>query len=506
MRLRIGLPLKLAAIFLVLISAVGIGSVIVALRLFEERQVEIDQRLNVDIASSMAAEIQPFIDDAAEVGRIGETMHYMMVMNPDVEIYLLDSRGLILDYFATPGPPVQLTSVDTEPIEEFLSPDRELPILGENPRHPDARHHFSAARVNLGSGESGYLYVILRSSEYDEATMGLQQQYLVHAFRTSMLITLPLVAIVGLLGFFAATRPLKRLSSTVRAFGAGDYEARADLHSSDEIGELASSFNTMADTIVENVDRLARADRERRELIANISHDLRNPLATIQGYLETLSDKRHTLSDEERDRYYDILLTTAKSVPRLVEDLFDLSRLEDPDTRPQMEPFSVSELVQDVSMAWQSRAADAHVALEANEPTGLHMVRGNIGLVERVLNNLVRNALAHTPAGGRITIAASARDGVPAPAGAGKVPVSGRAGDVEISVSDTGTGIDSKDIDRVFDRFFIGDDSRSRSREGSGLGLAICKRIVELHGGRIRVESALGKGSTFRFTLPAADL
>ena len=491
MRFLTRLPVKLAAIFLVLIGAVGISSVIVAIRLYEKRQVEIDQLLNANVASSMAAEIQPFVSEAGESGQIGETMHYMMVMNPDVEIYLLDGDGHILDYFATPGPPVQLDRVDTEPIEEFLAPNRVLPILGENPRGPAQRHHFSAARIDLGGGESGYLYVILHSSEYDVATMGLQRQYLVQALQTSMLITLPLVAFVGLIGFFAATRPLQKLSATMHAFGSGDYAARSDLRGSDEIGELASRFNTMADTIVENVDRLARADRERRELIANISHDLRNPLATIQGYLETLWEKQASLSEEERARYYDILLSTARSVPRLVDDLFDLSRLEDPDNRPQMESFSMSELVQDVAMSWQSRAVDAEVELSAAKPAGLYMVSGNIGLVERVLTNLVRNALTHTPAGGSIRIAVE-------PA----APATDAPGSVMVSVSDTGPGIDPDNLPRVFDRFFIGDDSRSRSREGSGLGLAICKRIVELHGGRIWVDSTPGEGSSFRFILP----
>lgn len=139
----------------------------------------------------------------------------------------------------------------------------------------------------------------------------------------------------------------------------------------------------MADTIVATVARLEHADRERRELIANISHDLRNPLATIQGYLETLQEKDGSLDLPQR-RYYDILLSATRSLPRLVEDLFELSNLDGPNAAPTVESFSLAELVQDVVVHWHSRA---------EEPDSLV-------LVERVLTNLIRNALAHTPSGG----------------------------------------------------------------------------------------------------------
>jgi signal transduction histidine kinase len=478
-------PARLAALFLVLIAIMGVASVLIALRIFERRQVEIDQRLNTGVAASMAAEIQPYIVVSGTGDEVGSIMHYMMVLNPAVEIYLLDGDGAILDYFTSPGPPVVLERVDVRPIQAYLNEERQLPILGDNPRRPDLRHHFSAAPISLGDGRTGYLYVILRSSGYNEAEMDLQQRYLLQALRTSIFITIPLVGILGLLVFFLATRPLQRLAQTVRTFGSGDYRARSGIDGRDEFGDLARSFNAMADTIVENVEHLEGADRERRELIANISHDIRNPLATIQGYLETLSEKDAVLSAADRNRYYEILLSTAGSLPRLVEDLFELSKLENPGVRPGMEPLSLSELVQDVVMQWSGRAADQEVTLSAREPTGLHLVNGNVGLIERVLTNLIRNALTHTSAGGRVTVSLSDGDHA-----------------VRVEVADTGVGISVADQQRIFERFYIGDASRTRSRDGSGLGLAICKRIVELHGGHIDVRSTPGEGSTFFFDIP----
>jgi signal transduction histidine kinase len=172
-----------------------------------------------------------------------------------------------------------------------------------------------------------------------------------------------------------------------------------------------------------------------------------------------------------------------------VDDLFQLSMLESPEVKPAMESFSMSELAQDVVMQWKSRADDQGIELAANEPVELHLVNGNVGLVERALTNLIRNALAHTSAGGRVSVSVDRSPD--------------HAGYVCVEVRDTGSGIAKEDLPRVFERFYIGDDSRSRSREGSGLGLAICKRIVDLHEGSIGVESTVGLGSTFFFTLPA---
>lgn len=479
---------KLVAIFLMLVILAGVASVLIALRVFDRRQVEIDQRLNHDIAESMAAEIEPVLTSSKPDRDIGSIMHYMMVMNPAVEIYLLDAGGRILDYFVTDGPKVELDRVSVAPITAFLERTRPLPIYGDNPRRPNEKHHFSAARIDLGDGDTGYLYVVLRSSEYESASMGLQQRYVLHALRTSAFITVPIVGVLGLLVFFLATRPLKQLAETVQAFGTGAYQVRSSIDTRDEIGDLARNFNDMADTIVSNMSKLEHADRERRELIANISHDLRNPLATIQGYLETLSQKDPTLSAADRRHYYEILLNTTKSLPRLVEDLFELSKLDAPDARPAMEPFSLSELAQDVVMQWKPRAEDFGIALNAVTPEELHIIHGNVGMIERALVNLLRNALTHTSAGGSVTVSLHG-----SPAG------------VRLEVADTGPGILPGDEARVFDRFYISDASRSKARHGSGLGLAICRRIIELHCGTIGVKSDPGAGSVFYFDLPRSS-
>ena len=241
---------RLSVVFLVLLALMAVVHVSVAVRSFERHQVEVDQRVNAGLARAMAREIEPILVRGEDPSRVEPIIHYMMVMNPAVEIYRLDSGGAVLAFFAQPGKQVKQERVDTEPIEAFLLQARDFPIYGDDPRHPGQQKHFSAARIPLGEGETGYLYIVLRSSLYETAESLLQRGFLFAALRDSLIIALPVVGLLGLAMFFFSTRRLERLTRTVRAFGAGDYSRRAEAASRDEIGELAAAFNRMADMIV----------------------------------------------------------------------------------------------------------------------------------------------------------------------------------------------------------------------------------------------------------------
>lgn len=483
MRLFDRFYVRLSGVFLGLLVVLTVLHVSISLRAFERRQIEIDQRVNADLAADMAREIEPVLLEDSQP--IGSVIHYMMVLNPAIEIYILDAAGNILSFFAEPGKSLAVQEVELGPVETFLRPERELPILGDDPRRPGQRKHFSAARLRIGPSETGYLYIVLRSSRYDMTREELENAYLVGAMRTSLLIALPVVALLGLFVFFLATRRLRRLTDTVTAFGEGAGSPRSTIASADEIGELARSFNRMADTIDAQIAALRRSDQERRELVANISHDLRNPLASIRGYTETLLEKGEALPDEQRRRYLRVVLDSAGVLGRLVDDLFELSKLDAQEARPTCESFSLSELVHDVLMQLEPVAEERHVELRAEEPADLYMIQADVAMIERLVANLVHNAVNHTPAGGQVRLSLGDADDR-----------------VRLAVADTGEGIAPADLPHVFERFYIGDASRSRARRGSGLGLAIAKRIAQLHGGTISVHSSVGVGSTFTVTLP----
>jgi signal transduction histidine kinase len=297
--------------------------------------------------------------------------------------------------------------------------------------------------------------------------------------------------IAALVVFRFLTIRLRRLASAIEMFRASGFATPVRIEtvgkSDDEIGQLIAAFQEMSERIAMQLAQLSRVDRERRELLANVSHDLRTPLASMQGYLETMLIKADALSSEDRLRYLQIAVKHCERLGRLVHDLFELTKLEADEIRPKVEVFPLSELAQDVVQKLALSAQNRGLMLSASVSAACPPVRADIGMMERVLENLIENAMRYTPAGGNIRV--------------GVRPAGER---VEVAVTDTGQGIRQADLSSVFDRYYRADRSESGDAGSAGLGLAIARRIVELHGGQIRVESTLGEGTTFTIELSAA--
>jgi signal transduction histidine kinase len=244
----------------------------------------------------------------------------------------------------------------------------------------------------------------------------------------------------------------------------------------------------MADTIAASLEKLKQTDSLRRELIANVSHDLRSPLTSIQGYVETLLMKLDSLGSAQTREYLQVVLSDATKLNEMVHELFELSKYEARQIEPKVERFSLTELIQDVAVKYRARAEQQQVALTAVLPERLYFVQADINMIERVLSNLIENALVHTPSGGQVTVELRKEEGL-----------------ARVRVIDSGVGIEQRDIPFIFDRFFSGGRGGAGSRRGSGLGLAIAQKIAELHGTRIKVDSEPGRGSVFFFELPLED-
>jgi signal transduction histidine kinase len=272
--------------------------------------------------------------------------------------------------------------------------------------------------------------------------------------------------------FGAMTRRLRNLAKAV--------ESNADVKlpvngSGDEVDRLAHAFERQ-------VQMLKEVDLHRRELVANVSHDLRTPLASLQGYIETLLLKEGQLTAEEQRRFLEIASKHSERLGKLVDELFELAKLDAKVTPLHVEPFSMAELVQDVVQKFQLRAEQAGVRLGAQFDPALPLVMGDIALMERVLENLIENAIRYTPAGGSVTVSLMPQDGK-----------------LAVRVSDTGTGIAEEKLPFIFDRFWRGEESTPRG--GAGLGLAIAKRILELHGASLVAQSQRNAGTTFSFAV-----
>jgi signal transduction histidine kinase len=244
----------------------------------------------------------------------------------------------------------------------------------------------------------------------------------------------------------------------------------------------------MSERIAEQLELLGQAEVRRRELLANVSHDLRTPLASMQGYLETLLLKRGTLSPEEERSYLEIAAKHSERLGRLIRDLFQLTKLEAHELKAQREAFPVAELVQDVVQKFQLAAGKRGLQLSSRLAVQHAQVHADIGMIESVLENLIENAMRHTAGGGLIQVEVMPLD----------------SARLAVRVADTGRGIPSDELPGIFDRYYRVNRGEASDAGSTGLGLAITRHIVELHGGKIQVESALDHGTTFSFDLPLA--
>ena len=477
---------KLSVVFLGVLLIMAITQIALTVRLSSGFINEVDQSLNVNLARDMASEIEPLIENGdLKLDRIGERIHYMMVMNPKIEIYLLDGKGKILAYFAEPGKTIRMDSVDVEPIQAFLTNPEDLPILGSDPRNVGVKKPFSAAKLQ---NQGGYLYIIIGSEQYDYVNALFRENFIIRTIIYGLLISALFASVLGLILFAFLTRRIRTLSVVVNQFENGNYSSRVSNPARDEIGQLAGTFNQMADTILANIDILKQTDSLRREVIANVSHDLRSPLASIQGYLETIQLKEKTLSEEERKHYLDIILKNTMMLNRLVHELFDLSKLDAKQVEPKMENFCYPELVQDVIMKFKDQAEKQNITIKSEMDSGLPMIQGDIGMLERALSNLIDNALHHTPEQGRVIVKLEKIDDK-----------------LRTSVSDSGQGIAKEDLPYIFERYYRGKKRTKKKNNSTGLGLPIALKIMELHQSTIQVESEIGQGATFYFDLASGS-
>jgi len=288
------------------------------------------------------------------------------------------------------------------------------------------------------------------------------------------------VAIAVALTFFLSRRtlaPVKALTSAAKRLGHGDFSQRVQIKDKSELGELARTFNSMAGD-------LERAEKLRRNMVADVAHELRTPLSNVRGYLEALCDGV-IKPDNKTIRS---LHEEASLLSRLVDDLQELSLAEAGELKLVRQPEDIGELIRQAVAAVETQEKAKGLSLSVELPDKLPPVNIDSRRIGEVLRNLLENAVAHTSKGSTITVAAKQQNKW-----------------VEVSVADTGEGIPAKDLPNIFERFYRVDKSRTRATGGSGLGLTIAKRLVEAHGGKIEVQSEVGKGSLFSFTIPTSE-
>lgn len=484
MRLHTRLTLTFGTL-LVLLAVLLVG---LLTHITERYHAEVSQRLNANVAMYVTDQLALLDRDGVNRAALNELAHRAMTVNPSAEIYMLAPDGRIL---ATLVPEQRLVRrvIDLAPIRQFLADNDTRPLYGDDPTDTNRRRVFSVAPVKVEGALAGYLYVVLGSGRFESTAAAVRGSYTLQIGLTVAAAVLVMMFAVGAGLFRALTTPLRRLAQRMQ-----DWSSQAGIAADDrtdtgtpgnEIAVLNGQFTHMARQIEQQFRDLKAGDALRRELIANVSHDLRTPLASLRGYLETVLLKGGRLSEDHRRQYLETACRHCEHLERLIAALFELSKLESGAVVPQREEFSLSELLQDVALRFRLRAQQAGIELRAHfDPAGPRAY-GDIALIERVLENLLDNALRHTPSGGRVSLE--------------MLPDERR---VRVAVADTGSGIVVEDLPRVFDRFYRG--AGQARGERSGLGLAIVRRIVELHGQTVSLTSTPGVGTCVEFGLPIA--
>jgi len=481
-RLALTLFVLLCLVGVILIQLIGHSSTLY--------QQEVAQKLNSKLAEHIVAEHTLIQDQKINRQALDQLFHQLMVINPSIELYLLDPQGRVLGYSAPEGK-VKRTQVGLEPIRKFLDDNSRYPIEGADPRNPEGQKVFSAARIVDKDVLQGYLYIVLGGEQYDNVAQMLGHSYILDAALMVLLVALSAALLGGLIIFALQTRRLRVLGSVMRRYAGENQDGGTAIHypentkTNDEIDELGRQFNAMADKINTQIQKLRSMDGMRREMVANVSHDLRTPLTTMRGYLETLLLKNGELPPDEQKQYLETALRHTQRLGKLVEELFELARLDSCESVVYTEPFSMGELVQDITQAYLLRAQQKSIRLDASLNPNTPLVYGDIAMMQRVLENLLDNGLRHTPEGGRIGIS-----------------VDVDSGNVMVQVTDTGCGIPAEDVPQIFERFYRKDTGSSGS-SSTGLGLAIVRRILELHGSVIKVRSEPDRGTTFSFHIAA---
>lgn len=484
---------KLAAVVLVLFTFVALVMVALVIYTTDMYQQEANQKLNIDLAENIVREKILIRDGKIDRDALEYIFHILMVINPSIELYLLDPGGNILEYSAAPGK-VKREKISLNPLEKWLSGNIAIPLLGDDPRNLIGQKVFSAAPIYQQDKLEGYLYVILGGEKYDTIAQKIQDSFILRMSSWLIFAAIAFTGIIGLLIFALLTRRLKKLTAGMDAFKRGKHLANIDLprekkaeSQGDEIDNLSRTFREMARRIEEQIEKLQKSDLLRRELVANVSHDLRTPLATLTAYVETMQLKDFNWSSDERQKYLKIAGKHCKRLSSLVDDLFELASLDAQETKLNLESFSIAELIQDVVQNYELAAKEKNITLTSNIGQDLSFVTGDIRLVERVLENLIINALRHTPEGGTVSLIMNPSDEY-----------------MNVQVLDTGVGIPEEALPHIFDRFYKIEhkENVSASPSGFGLGLAIAKRIMDLHGGGLKVDSELDAGTCFTFSFP----
>jgi len=483
---------KLATGLALVLLIVGLSYTIFASYMLQQINHSSQQLINKDLALNLVNDKKIVRHGKIDSKAMKATFMQYMTINPSIEIYYLDLQGKILAYSAEPGK-VKRNSIDLNPVYQRLKDKTQGVILGDDPRSHEVKKSFSVTPIPDQKNPQGYLYVVLQGEQLTAALNKQSQNTAIILGGIVLAASLLLGLLIGLYLFYRINFRIRKLQTNVSEFigsdfsgdQAGKFKPEKKLFG-DEIYELEGHVSRMAVHIQQQWAALKQQDGLRREMVANISHDLRTPLASIQGYLETLSIKFEELSSSEIKQYLTTTTKQAKGLQKLIDGLFELAKLDAREHQPEMENFPLLDLIYDVIAKFEIRAQRKQIKLIINSAAENPLVVADLALIERVLDNLISNAIYYSHEKSTINI------NVEEP----------QDGSLTVRVCDNGIGISESQQALVFERFHQA-HTPERTDGHAGLGLCIVKKIIELHNQKVWVESEPQQGTQFNFTLNA---
>jgi signal transduction histidine kinase len=480
-RYRLSLFSQLALTFLLMLGLLATVYGYLTFTLVNRYFEATHQRLNREVAAHIVKFMAPFTQEGVNRKGAEAIFFQAMVTNPSVEVYLLDSTGRVELYHADDGQ-IKRHHVDIAPIHEYIQNEGTAYIKGDNPRTENQQAIFSAASVVQNGRPRGYVYVILTSSNYGSVMGLLRQNYVVQWGVGTLFITLLAALAIGLFAVYRLTKNLRHVIERVQQFQTGDLSTRIRVEPTSELASLADTFNNMAETLTRNIDQLQQAEQLRRNLVATVSHDLRTPLAAIHGYAETLVLK-DSLPETQTKEYAGIILQSTAKLIKLVAELFELSKLEAHETQLHREPFVLAELVMELFTKFRLIAQQKQITFTCDNCQLSALCFADVGMTERVLQNLVENAIRYVPPGSfvRISLALELTT-------------------ILVRIENATNGL-SEPV-RAYLLGSFPDGNLAGRPTGVGLGLAIVRKILGLHDSQLVTTLPTEQSIRFTFSLP----
>jgi signal transduction histidine kinase len=488
MKAKLSIFRRFAIVIFSLITILGLLFIIITYLATTNYHDATTQLLNKDVAKHVAKFTASFTQKGIDTQKADSVFHNAMVMNPNAEVYFLDTSGTVI-YFHKSEIPVREKKVDLAPIKKYLQTHGEKYLKGTDPRKPGETKIFSAASVGDSIKPNGYIYVVLGSTKTQGIMSLLFDSHILNLSVKAFIVIIILSLIFSGIYLRRLRKNFQQMILVLERFERGDYSARFALNHHDELQPVTQAFNKMADLLSTTISKLKLSEQNRQNFFAIISHDLRTPLSIARGYTETLLLKRESgdITKEEQEQYSRLIYSKMLQIENMVKQLFELSKLDAGEFKTKEEPFVLSEIVQEAVDTFQLAASEKNINLKCSQCLHHVWIKADISMMERVIQNLVENALKSTNQNGSI-----------------EVSINVDKDSLIFQIVNEGPPLSAELLQWVNDFKEPGASSEQRPQK-QGLGLLIVQKILHLHQTNLHAY-VQDKMNVFTFRLPVYRL